>query len=73
MEAICSSETLVSTDKSTRRYCSEDQHRHRHSSNLLTNVFFEVVNCAWFARVDQARQTRGPLRCFIRTDSVLEL
>jgi hypothetical protein len=27
MEALCSSETLVSTYKSTRRYNSEDRHR----------------------------------------------
>jgi hypothetical protein len=26
METVCSSETLVSTYKSTRRYNSEDQH-----------------------------------------------
>jgi hypothetical protein len=30
MEAVCSSETLVPTHKSTRRDCPEDQHRHLH-------------------------------------------
>jgi hypothetical protein len=35
MEAVCSPDTLVSTHKSTRRYNSEDQHRHLHRRENL--------------------------------------
>jgi hypothetical protein len=43
MEAVCSSETLVSTYKSTRRYYPEDQHRHLHrSENLKPKYIFNV-------------------------------
>jgi hypothetical protein len=38
-EAVCSSETLVSTYKSTRRYSPEDQHRHLHfHQNLKSHI-----------------------------------
>jgi hypothetical protein len=39
METECSSETLVSTYKSTQCYCPEDQHRHLHPrENLKSDV-----------------------------------
>jgi hypothetical protein len=36
METLCSSETLVSTYKSTRRQNPEDQQHHRHRRENLT-------------------------------------
>jgi hypothetical protein len=36
-EAVCSSETLVSTYKSTRRWNPEDQHRHKPNKSI--NVY----------------------------------
>jgi hypothetical protein len=40
MEAVCFSATLVSTDKSTRRYNPEDQHRHLHRRENLKSPIF---------------------------------
>jgi hypothetical protein len=39
MQAVCTSETLVSTNTSTRRYNPEDQHRHLHRrENLESHI-----------------------------------
>jgi hypothetical protein len=50
MEAVCFSETLVSTYKSTRRYNPEEQHRHLWSLvlsllflNFLIYIFIFIV------------------------------
>jgi hypothetical protein len=41
MEAVCSSETLVSTYESTRCCNTEDQHRHRHRrENFQSHITF---------------------------------
>jgi hypothetical protein len=43
MEEECFSETLASTDKSTRRYNPEDQHRHLHRrENLRSHMIGQV-------------------------------
>jgi hypothetical protein len=45
MERACSSETLVSTYKSTRRYNPGDQHRHFYRrENLKSQVTFYINN-----------------------------
>jgi hypothetical protein len=45
MEAVCSSETLASTNKSTRRYYPEDQHRYLHRrENLKCRAFLPYLN-----------------------------
>jgi hypothetical protein len=51
MEAVCNSEMLVSTYKSTRRYDSEDQHLHVRfavpkATNINTAVFWDVAQCS---------------------------
>jgi hypothetical protein len=46
MEAVCSSETLVSTFKSTWHYNPEDQHRHLHRrENLRSRIYLLYCIC----------------------------
>jgi hypothetical protein len=71
MEAVCSSETLVSTYKSTRYYNPEDQQRHTHCrenrkshscitfSNLLLPCKFEGYICWWSDDNAQYRRDQG--------------
>jgi hypothetical protein len=45
MEAVCSSKTLISTYKSTRRYNPEDQHRHPHRrENVISHTLLLLSN-----------------------------
>jgi hypothetical protein len=42
MEAVCSSETLLSTYKSTQRYNTEDQRQHLHGcENLISDLILQ--------------------------------
>jgi hypothetical protein len=43
-EVVCSSETLISTYKSTRRYNPEDQHRHLHRREDISKILFRVID-----------------------------
>jgi hypothetical protein len=45
MEALCFSETLIPTYKSTRRYNPEDEHRHLH---LCDNLRSLQIHCSMF-------------------------
>jgi hypothetical protein len=53
MEAICSSETSVDTQRTTRRYISEDSTLHDHRCENLKSCNFYFVHCCqdhmnWF-------------------------
>jgi hypothetical protein len=43
METVCSSETLVSTYKTTQRFYPEDQHRHIHRRENLKSYISEIL------------------------------
>jgi hypothetical protein len=43
MEVVCSSETLVSTYKSTRRYNPEDQSRYLRRENLKSEEYMLIT------------------------------
>jgi hypothetical protein len=75
MEAVCSSETLVSPYKSTWLYSSEDQHGHRHCHENFKSLFTARLtsflssrqrSCGsqaleWPRRTKTGLRTHGPL------------
>jgi hypothetical protein len=63
MEAVCSSETLLSTYKSTRRYNPKDQHRHLHRrENLKSNTPLKSY-IAVTVKIEDARTYRRHVHC----------
>jgi hypothetical protein len=52
MEAVYSSETLVSTYNSVRRYNPEDRHRHLHHRENLKSQTVQMLEAAYEIKVN---------------------